>query len=330
MVFELLDALFRAVAVVAGRAVAGFDVLEFADGLGDVVLRGVAIGDFHLGGCDPEVGRRCVVAQDQKFPLGVCVVALREIAFGDGVLDVRFFVFMGDEVEQGAQFRDGLLVVAFVGQVNRADVDAGLEGEGVLRVFADELAREVDGEVVGVEVAVTLCDFVEDFGFFSLRDAFFKGVAVRTGREVVLFVAFPKFGKFEVGFGPMRAVGKIFDKGAEGVEIGVVVALFVRAFGFIGADDVVMRVAPGFGGGVFFDDVFKDLPGFFGIFDGELVLAFFHLEARTPFGRGFVVFFELARGFVGLVDASQAVEAQHFAGRAGLGARGFGHAPVSG
>ena len=251
VVFELLNAFVRPQAVIAGRAVAAFDLFEFSNGLFEMALCGVTLGDFHLGGCDPKVAGCWVVAQDQKFSLCVRVVATGEITLCNGVLDVGFFVFAGCDFEQRAEFDNGLLMVAFVGQINRAQVDAGFEGEGVLRVFADELARKVDGEVVGVEVAVIFCDFVEYVGFFRLGDALFNGVAICACREVVFFVAFPKFGKFEVGTGPVRAVGIVFDKGAERFEIGFVVALFVRAFAIIGADDVVMRVTPGFGGGYF-------------------------------------------------------------------------------
>ena len=221
-------------------------------------------------------------------------------------------------------------MVAFVGQVYGADVDAGVQSKGVLGKFADELAREVDGEVIGVEVAVIFCEFVEDAGFFGLGDAFFYGVAICAGRQVVFFVAFPKFGEFDVGIYPVRAVGVIFYEGAQGVEIGFVVAVFVGSFVMIGADEVVTRVGFCFGGGVFFCDVFKNLSRFFRVSDGELIFAFFHFKAGDPFGCGFVGFFEFSRGFVGFANAPQAVVAQDFAGGHGFVARGFGYALVRG
>ena len=69
---------------------------------------------------------------------------------------------------------------------------------------------------------------------------------------------------------------------------------------------------------------------FFGIFDGELVFAFFDFEAGEPFGCCFIVFFELARGFVGFADAPKAVEAQDFARGHGFVACGFWYALVRG
>ena len=196
--------------------------------------------------------------------------------------------------------------------------------------FSDELACEVDGEVISVEVAVIFCEFVEDVGFFGLGDAFFYGVAICACREVVFFVAFPKCGEFDVGIYPVRAVGIIFYECGECVEIGFVVAVFVGAFVIVGADDVITRVGFCFGAGVFFGDVLKNLPRFFGIFDGELVFAFFDFKAGDPFGCCFVGFFELARGFVGFANAAQAVEAQDFAGGLGFVACGFWDAPVRG
>ena len=128
----------------------------------------------------------------------------------------------------------------------------------------------------------------------------------------------------------MRAVGIIFYEGGECVEIGFVVAFFVGSFVIVGADDVIACVGFCFGAGVFFGDVFKNLPRFFGIFDGELISAFFDFEAGDPFGRCFIGFFKFARGFVGFADAPQAVEAQDFAGGHGFVARGFWDALVRG
>ncbi len=167
-------------------------------------------------------------------------------------------------------------------------------------------------------------------GFFGLGDAFFYGVAICACREVVFFVAFPKCGEFDVGICPVRAVGIIFYKGGEGIEIGVVVAVFVGSFVAIGADDVITRVGRCFGVGIFFGDVFKNLSRFFGVFDGELISAFFDFKTGDPFGCRFIGFFELARGFVGFADAPQAVVAQDFAGGHGFVACGFWDAPVRG
>ena len=231
---------------------AAFYGFEFLYGLFDIVLCRIAFCDFHLCGYDPHGSRVLVVAQDQKFSECVGIVAHFKIIFCDGILDAGFFVFHGHDFEQGPKFCDGLFVVAFVGQVNGADVDAGAQGEAVLGKFSDELARKVDGEVIGVEVAVIFCEFVEDVGFFGLGDAFFNGVAIRACREVVFFVAFPKFGEFDIGINPVRAVGIIFYECGECVEIGLVVAVFVGSFVVVGADDVITRVGRCFGGGVFF------------------------------------------------------------------------------
>ena len=114
------------------------------------------------------------------------------------------------------------------------------------------MARKVDGEVISVEVAVIFCEFVKDAGFFRLGDAFFNGVAICACREVVFFVAFPKFGEFDVGVCPVRAVGIIFDECGECVDIGFVIALFVGSLVAIGANEVIARVGRCFGGGVFF------------------------------------------------------------------------------
>ena len=190
--FYLLNPFLCANACIAGYAVAAFDGFEFLYGLFDVVLCRIAVRDFHLCRCDPHRPRVLVVAQDQKFPECVVIVGQFKIIFCDGILDTGFFVFYGHEFEQGPKFCNGLRVVAFVGEINGADVDAGVQGKGILGKFADELARKVDGEVVGVEVAVIFCEFVEDAGFFGLGEAFFYGVAIGACREVVFFRCVPK------------------------------------------------------------------------------------------------------------------------------------------